>query len=106
MITGEHLEYLIGFLNSSVFKYCFTDNFPELQGGTRELRKIFLEKIPVLKITDKVNLIFKSKINRIQELVLQNKDTTVEEMEIDEMIFQLYGLNEEEKKHIGFIKIY
>jgi hypothetical protein len=46
MITGNNLAYLTAFLNSSLFKYCFIDNFPELQGGTRELRKIFLDKIP------------------------------------------------------------
>jgi hypothetical protein len=27
MITGKHLFYLTAFLNSSLFKYCFIDNF-------------------------------------------------------------------------------
>ena len=45
MITGNHLAYLTAFLNSSLFKFCFLDNFPELQGGTRELRKIFFDKV-------------------------------------------------------------
>jgi hypothetical protein len=46
MITGTHVSYLAAFLNSSLFKFCFRDNFPELLGGTRELRKIFFDKIP------------------------------------------------------------
>ncbi len=49
MITGTHVSYLAAFLNSSLFKFCFRDNFPELLGGTRELRKIFFDKIPVKK---------------------------------------------------------
>ena len=55
MITGTHVPYLAAFLNSSLFKFCFRDNFPELLGGTRELRKIFFDKIPVKKISDSVN---------------------------------------------------
>ena len=49
MITGTYVSYLAAFLNSALFKFCFRDNFPELLGGTRELRKIFFDKIPVKK---------------------------------------------------------
>ncbi|MGV0938914.1 TaqI-like C-terminal specificity domain-containing protein, partial [Empedobacter falsenii] len=41
IITGENIAYLTAFFNSKIFKCCFKDNFPELQGGTRELSKIF-----------------------------------------------------------------
>lgn len=44
MITGKHLAFLTAFFNSSLFKYCFMDNFPELQGGTRELSEDFLRE--------------------------------------------------------------
>lgn len=33
MITGRHIAFITGFLNSSIFKFCFLNNFPELQGG-------------------------------------------------------------------------
>ena len=46
IITGQNMAYLNAFLNSSLFKYCFRDSFPELHGGTRELSKIFFDKIP------------------------------------------------------------
>lgn len=32
IITGQNMAYLNAFLNSSLFKYCFRDSFPELQG--------------------------------------------------------------------------
>ncbi|HAD78849.1 MAG TPA: hypothetical protein DCF99_04815 [Flavobacteriaceae bacterium] len=41
IITGDNIAYLTAFFNSKIFKCCFKDNFPELQGGTRELSKIF-----------------------------------------------------------------
>lgn len=49
IMTGEKLAFLTSFLNSKVFKSCFKDYFPELQGGTRELSKIFFERIPIPK---------------------------------------------------------
>jgi hypothetical protein len=106
MITGKNIAYLTAFLNSSVFKYCFIDNFPELQGGTRELRKIFLDKIPVLKISDKTNKEFEKLILKLQDLIAQQKPTKDLEIEIDEKIFDLYALTKEEKEVIGFIEIH
>ena len=100
MITGDTIAFLTAFLNSSIFKFCFLDNFPELQGGTRELRKIFFDKIPVLRVSKEINDAFIPKINDIQ------KDYTIQKaMEIDSMLFDLYNLTEEERETIGFIEI-
>ena len=73
MITGSHTAFLTAFLNSSIFKFCFIDNFPELLGGTRELRKIFFDKIPVIKISDKVNEEFIELISDIQKEYTKEK---------------------------------
>ncbi|KAA6328083.1 hypothetical protein EZS27_022980, partial [termite gut metagenome] len=105
MIIGKHLAYLTAFFNSSLFKYCFIDNFPELQGGTRELRKIFFDPLPVLKVNDSINNIFYYKISEIQTLRCANKNTKELEIEIDNMIFDLYQLHNNEKDEIGFIEI-
>lgn len=67
MITGKHVAYLTAFLNSSLSKFCFLDNFPELQGGTRELRKIFFDKIPILKVTNEINNSFVPIVESIQQ---------------------------------------
>jgi len=105
MITGKHIAFLTAFLNSSVFKYCFIDNFPELQGGTRELRKIFLDKIPVFELSDKTNKGFERLVLKLQDLITKQKPTKEIELEIDEKIFDLYALTKEERKTIGFIEI-
>ena len=47
IMTGEKLAYLTAFFNSNIFKICYRDNFPELQGGTRELSKIFFEQVKI-----------------------------------------------------------
>ena len=100
MITGKNIAFLTAFLNSSIFKFCFIDNFPELQGGTRELRKIFFDKIPVLQVSEKENEMFENLVRNIQKSY--SRDVA---KEIDEHIFDLYGLSQDERETIGFIEI-
>lgn len=96
IITGKHLEYLVSFFNSKLFKFCFEDNFPELQGNTRELNKIIFEQIPVKKIADETSFI--TIVNKIISLKKQDPttDTTALESQIDQLVYQLYDLTEEE----------
>ena len=100
IITGQAMAYLTAFFNSSLFKFCFRDSFPELQGGTREMSKIFFDKIPVMQVTDEMNARFKSAVNDIQNVYSKSKA-----MAIDSMIFDLYNLSEKERQVIGFVEI-
>lgn len=47
ILTGEKLKYLMGVLNSKLFRYCFEEDFPELQGNSREINKVVFEQIPI-----------------------------------------------------------
>ncbi|MRX46404.1 Eco57I restriction-modification methylase domain-containing protein [Pedobacter puniceum] len=105
IITGENIAFLTAFLNSSLFKYCFKDNFPELLGGTRELSKIFFEKIPVLQVSEDINTEFERLINQLQDSINNSQVTQLLEIQIDNKIFDLYCLNNEEREIIGFIEI-
>lgn len=100
MITGSHIAFLTSFLNSSIFKFCFLNNFPELQGGTRELRKIFFDKIPIIRVSDEID-------ERFVRLVIdmQYNPSNETAKEIDGLIFDLYDLTKEERDAIGFIEI-
>ena len=103
MIVGKNLYFLTAFLNSSLFKYCFVDNFPELQGGTREIRKIFFDKIPVIKVDESTENIFKELVVSCQYIFSKNEDSKTIEKKIDKMIFEMYGLSKGEQEEIGFI---
>lgn len=94
------MAYLTAFLNSSLFKYCFRDSFPELQGGTRELSKIFFDKIPVKKVSSEQNEMFRKIINTVQSCYTEEKTVA-----IDNMLFDLYNLTTSERQAIGYIKI-
>ncbi|STF08846.1 Type IIS restriction enzyme Eco57I [Elizabethkingia anophelis] len=105
IITGLNIEFLTAFLNSSVFKYCFRDKFPELQGGTRELSKIFFDKIPVINVSESINNQFKDIVSNIQKFRRLGKETKDLELKIDNLIFDLYDLTKFEREEIGFIEI-
>ena len=100
IITGKCVAYLTAFFNSSLFKYCFRDSFPELQGGTRELSKIFFDKIPVYEVSDTQNLQFQDAVEDIQKEYNKQKA-----QRIDSMLFDIYALTAEERKFIGFVEI-
>jgi hypothetical protein len=100
IITGKFVAYLTAFFNSSLFKFCFRDSFPELQGGTRELSKIFFDKIPVYKVSDSQDVLFQEAVEDIQHEYTKQKA-----QRIDSMLFDLYNLTIEERKVIGFVEI-
>ena len=100
IITGENVAFLTVFFNSSLFKFCFSDSFPELQGGTRELSKIFFDKIPVIQEDFPTNEVFEKQLLDIQEEYTKSKA-----IEIDTMIFDLYNLSKEERQLFGFVEI-
>jgi hypothetical protein len=100
IITGENVAFLTAFLSSSLFKFCFRDSFPELQGGTRELSKIFFDKIPVIQVSLEENEAFTMVVKDIQK-----QFTTEKAKSIDDMIFDLYHLSTEEREIIGYIEI-
>ncbi len=102
IITSDtvNLKYLTAFLNSKIFKVCFKDNFPELLGDTYELSKVFFEKIPVKQVDDQTGQVFSEKVDQIISLKKENQDVTILENEINQMVYELYGLTEDEIKII------
>lgn len=100
IITGKFTAFLTAFFNSSLFKYCFRDSFPELQGGTRELSKIFFDKIPVIEVDGETDSKFKALVDDIQQEYTKEKA-----IEIDNIIFEMYKLSDDEKSEIGFVEI-
>ena len=98
IITGKRLAFLTAFLNSSLFKFCFADKFPELQGKTRELSKIFMDESPVMEVSDDDEARFLMIVDATQKNISKDKL-----LEIDNAIFDLYQLTKEEREYVGFI---
>ena len=98
ILTGKHLSYLTAFLNSSLFKYCFKETFTVLFGGARRMLKFHFENLPILEVSDAEDLAFRKLVQDIQSEYSDDKAKA-----IDERIFDLYGLTQEERDLIGYI---
>ena len=102
IITGEnYLKYLTGYFNSRIAAKWIRENCPELQGGTRELRKVFFENISIPPVT-KSNRDLVSQIETLVDRILAAKrtdpdaDVSALENEIDQLVYLLYNLTPEE----------
>ena len=95
-MTGEKLAYLTAFFNSNIFKICYRDNFPELQGGTRELSKIFFEQVKIPDIEDIIDIDFDILVDDVQEL----RDNASKRLEI--ALILTLGLQEYEEYIINY----
>lgn len=96
ILTGKFMNYLTIFFNSRLFRFCFKENFPELLGESRELRKVFFENINVKKVADEtwysemLGKILSNMSSGLSIFDLQNQ--------VDEKLFELYELNEQERR--------
>lgn len=99
-ITGKNLKWLVTFFNSSLFKFTYIDEFPELQGGTRELRKVFFDKIPVKQIIPDIEKHFNALVDKLYVELKQDKNSKISTLEtrLDLMAYKLYELTYDECK--------
>ena len=92
IVTGKSLKYLVSILNSTVSHYYIRQNLPELQGGTRELSKVFFIHHPVPKIS----LSQQKPFEILVDLILFAKEKGLEkeaekfESVIDGLVYDLY----------------
>jgi hypothetical protein len=105
MIVGKHLGYLTAFFNSAIFRYCFTDDFPIVQGDGRELRKSAFQRIPVKDVTDEENAEYERRVMEIQQMKRDGLQTEEKEHELDLMILAHYGITDPEQQNKFFSKV-
>ncbi len=107
IMTGKNLKYQLGLLNSKPVAFFFRTFYAG--GGLGEegyrYKKAFLEQLPLPLITPKNQPIvqqIESLVDQILSIKKQNPhaDTSQLEREIDQLVYKLYGLTEEEIKII------
>ena len=97
IITGENnLKYLTGYFNSRVAAKWIRENCPELQGGTRELRKVFFENIlipPIIEANQHLATQIETQVDQILDAKRTDPGADVSELEnkIDQIVYLLYG---------------
>ena len=99
MIVGTHLGYLTAFFNSALFRYCFTDNFPIIQGAGREMNESIFKRIPVKDVTDEEDAEYERRVMEIQQMKRDGLQTEEKEHELDLMILAHYGIIDQELRN-------
>ena len=99
--SGNYLKYLTGFFNSRIAARWIRENCPELQGGTRELRKVFFENISIPPVTEANQHLVAQIDERVDKILVAKRtnpdaDTATLEKEIDQIVYSLYDLTDEE----------
>ncbi len=101
IITGNNLKLLTAIFNSKVAAKWIQDNCAELGRAGWELSKVFFENFPAPFPTDANKSLIKDISHLACQVIAgkeQHTDTTALEAEIDRLVYDLYGLSQEEIK--------
>jgi hypothetical protein len=97
MLKTDHIEYLLGILNSSLVHFFMNQTASLLGGSGIRWQRHMVERIPIPSF----NSVPLEKLNMLKTLVLsrenaQGNEAQVLENEIDEVVFDIYGLSQVE----------
>ena len=99
-MVGDHLEYLVGILNSKLSEYAFSHIGTTTGMGTTRWKKYKIELLNVPVPDADTESAFKEKVLKIIDCKKQGMDTAELERDIDTMVYGLYHLNEDEIREI------
>ena len=98
MMTGDQLKYLLGILNSKAAKWYFEQISTTSGMGTNRWLRYKIEQLYVPIPTEGDSKTVEGLVNKILTAKRANPaaDTSELERQIDELVYQLYGLTKEE----------
>jgi hypothetical protein len=105
ILTGKALKYMLAVLNSSVLNVYFSFIAADVRGKTRRYIKQYVEELPIPQISPKAQKPFITFVDQILSITKSEdysdnpeKQSKVKklEKEIDKLVYELYGLSEEE----------
>ncbi len=102
LLIGDRPKYIIGIMNSYLVDWYFRKFITSALGEKGiQLAKIYVERIPILKITQE-NKSVAEEIEKLVDQILSvkkqnpNADTSHLESQIDQLVYKLYDLTPEE----------
>ena len=98
LMTGSNLEFTLAILNSKVSEWYFNQISTTTGMGTNRWKKYKIEQLPIATPSETQRKEIETLVTHILEAKKKNRkaDTSKEEAKIDQLVYQLYGLSEEE----------
>lgn len=97
MIVGENLKFITSVLNSKLFIF-YMQNKVRQVGKGYQISKIFAEKLPIKRVSKLIVEEYSSIIKLLLNKKQNSEDTIELENQIDQMVYELYELTEDEIK--------
>ena len=93
---------MLAILNSKLTFYLFRQILPKLRGDFYEPSYVYFKDFPIVDADEKEKIKIELIVDKILSAKKENPkaDTTDWEKEIDELVYVLYRLTEEEKKMV------
>jgi hypothetical protein len=98
--TEINLKFLLAVLNSKVITFVIHSTFPVKAGGYFSMSSTFVEKLPIIQLSASNQKPLIDLTTKILEAKQKGEDTSTLESEIDQLVYKLYDLTEEEIKII------
>lgn len=99
-MIGEHIKYLLAVINSSLIHWYYLNSLGATSGvGTNRWLKYTVECIPV-PILDEYEAVWNSIVDKTIENHTNGIDASSLESQIDEMVYSIYGLSEDEITYV------
>ncbi len=93
LMTGENLKYLCALLNSRLMHWHLRQIAPTSGMGTLRWKRVYVERLPLPKPSKEEQQPFVQLVDRILNAATPDTDA---EQEIDQLVYNLYGLTDDE----------
>ena len=97
----ENLKFLLAILNSSICKFFVAQLSYSRDNGYLEYQKQFVEQLPIPQDNDRAKKQIEELTNDIILSKQKQLDINAEENQIDNLVFDLYNLDDEERRYIS-----
>ncbi|MCZ4320337.1 Eco57I restriction-modification methylase domain-containing protein [Aequorivita viscosa] len=93
---GPNLKFILGLMNSKLMNYLYSNKFKSTKTVFSEIQARSVKELPIPKISETQEYEIVKLAERIIELKKGESETIALENEIDQLVYQLYDLTEDE----------
>ena len=95
-LIPKNAEYLVGLLNSNCIEWFYSTISSSIRGGYLRFKSIYMEQMPIATLKPEQRARIEELVNKLIEQGPDVPEAAGWQREIDQIVYQIYGLTEEE----------